>query len=62
MSRENKWERRHAAEDERLSGRWSDEVEGKEGPRNDRRGEEKRREKEWAYINPLQRGPLPSYL
>lgn len=27
MSRENKWERRHTAEDERLSQRWRDEME-----------------------------------
>lgn len=31
MSRENKWERRHTEEDERPSGRWRDEAEGKGG-------------------------------
>lgn len=30
MSGENKWERRHTAEDERLSGRWRDEMEEEE--------------------------------
>lgn len=69
MSRENKWERRHTEEDERPSGRWKDEAEGKEGVRNDRRrwggGGEKRGRKSGllrVYINPLQRRLLPSYL
>lgn len=49
MSRENKWERRHTEEDERPSGRWRDEAEGKEGVRNDRRrwGGGEKGEKEW---------------
>lgn len=35
-------------EDERLSGRWRDEMEGMEGERNDRSGE--RKAEEWGAM------------
>lgn len=56
MSRQNKWERRHAVEDERLSGRWRDEMEGtrrrrrieEDGGRDDKRGE--KGQKGWGAV------------